>query len=201
MLDVDEITLSGGYNTCSDATSNIVSNTKTIINGGDSALVISIREGTDVPSFLTLQNLRITNGKNSGVYQSGGISIYTPNHYTVNVNVRDSQIDSNTGVRGGGVSLNGHNTRLFLDASLIINNQAIGTAGSAGSGGGLYCSKGLVHMQINSGISNNQAISSSESGGHGGGIYATQACNVRIESGTLGGFFDCLLYTYDAADE
>ena len=199
VIDVDELMIRGGYNNCTDAINNIRSQNKTTFDGNDTGPVISIREGSDIPSFITLENLQIKNGKNAGVYQSGGVSIYTPTNLSVHVVIRDSIISLNTSIRGGGVSLNGLNTSLILDATLILNNTAIANAGSAGLGGGLYCSKGYVLLKVNSGISSNQAINNSGSGGHGGGIYATQACRMNIQTGTTGGLLDFRGIAYNSS--
>ena len=193
------VNIYGGFNNCDDAENNVLSDTKTVIDGSNSAPVISINAGSDLPHFVTLENLLLRNGKNVGFHNGGGISVFDLGSRSINVTVRNSLITQNTGTRGGGVFLNGVNVKFYAKETLILSNTASGTAGGSGVGGGLYCSKGQIQITQDSGISSNQAFSTVENGGHGGGVYLTQACSAKIETGTTGGVFDFRGISYNSA--
>ena len=158
----------------------------TTINGANLGTALSIRGQAltlidpsitgEPPMSVTLRDLRISGGNNSGlvIFSAGsGFPPTAPNR--VNVTLDNVTIFGNSGAQGGGIRITGNGNRLTLNRSSVQNN----TASSAG--GGIYVSGGaLLTVGDNTQISGNNA-----GGGNGGGIALSGALTVTLSGFTL----------------
>lgn len=200
MVVTKSIHLKGGYNTCDDAENNVVSSSKSIFNGGAVAPVFAINSPNDGSAqFITLHDLIIENGRNSGDHHGGGISIYDNNDNFIQLTLEGTIVRNNHGRKGGGIYIKGSGILANLFNTIVINNQATGNLIGTALGGGVYCHSSGFILNRNSGISFNQAFSANSLTGHGGGIYATHACDINLLGGTDGALFDFRGISYNSA--
>ncbi len=128
----------GGFNNCTDAENNVLSDTKTTITGNNSSTTISIMTtaaGGNLPQTVILENLNIIDGATSMTLLGAGINVFG----NESVQIIDSIIqDNNAPSFGGGIYIDGNDetpTHLTIQNSIIRNNT------SDGSGGGVYISE------------------------------------------------------------
>jgi len=148
------ISLKGGYNSCTDATNDVMSTTPSTLDGNqlDSVLILNGNNGLNI-----LENIQLTNGNSADF--GGGLLL---NGLNQNVNLVNSKINNNrAGIGGGGIYKRSNATiNLNIADSLVNNNEAV-----SGAGGGVnFQGDGKLVMYGNSEISNNVAPK-------GGGIF------------------------------
>ncbi len=190
----------GGFDNCTAASNGVYSNEKSRINGDQLGPVIKVNSpNDDSDQYVYLKGLVLTGGVNQGFHAGGGVSVYDLSDNFIQVTIEDSLISNNTGNRGGGLSISGTSVRANLFNTIILNNRVLGAAGGSALGGGVYCNKGEFILNRNSGISGNTAYSQIQNAGMGGGLYATGGCEVKLNSGTVGGVLDFRGVSYNVA--
>lgn len=186
-----QVAIVGGYDNCTDASNMVNGNQPTTINSNQTGPVITVNspnDGSDLQIYL--RALKLTNGRNLGPHQGGGLSVYDNNDNTIIITLENSLLTNNRGNRGGGIYISGSAVSVSVYETTILNNEVLGTVAGTAMGGGVYCAAGKFLLNRDSGIYGNDAYSSSNDGGHGGGLYATNGCEVSLSSGTTGGLFD-----------
>jgi len=183
VLSKKNLTLKGGYSNCTNANNGVTDNTHTEIDGStavvDIPVIIVSNNNTNVRNLINIINFDITGGVGTMTNPGGGIHIKDNN---IEVNIENSLIFDNEGLKGGGVYAEGDATTVYLKDTILVLNNAI-------NGGGMYCDAAQILMYGISGISANNATGTSFNGS-GGGLYATNACEFNLFSGTDGGLFD-----------
>ncbi|MEZ5471459.1 MAG: hypothetical protein R3E90_06745 [Marinicella sp.] len=183
-IEIDQsITIKGGYQNCDNADADIVSNSKTVIDGGAVNSVIEISQ-FDSPINVGLHHLNLKNGMKLGSNSGGGMSIIDANDVGVNVSLYRSLISNNTGGYGGGIYFNSDFGAVSLYESIILNNDA------TDNGGGISCYGGYVNVGADSGVILNSVFNTGLNYGNGGGIFAAGGCKVTVYSGTQGSLFE-----------
>ncbi len=177
------LVIKGGYANCSHADADIVSGTKTVLDGGTTNSVVEI-SGFSNHISVGLHHLHIKNGMKSGSNSGGGFSIIDFDDVGVSVSIYSSLISNNTGGFGGGIYFNSDFGGVSLYQTTVLNNQA------TDNGGGISCYGGSVHVGNGSGVILNDVYNVSLDYGNGGGIFAAGGCNVSVMSGTSGSLFD-----------
>ncbi|MBO9664338.1 hypothetical protein [Dokdonella sp.] len=160
-----DVTIEGGYADCSASADN----TNTIVSGagGAQAPVFTINAGTG--AWIHLRRLTISGGDEDGTGKGGGIyfkgdgllevrdSLITQNTAgsgggiyaegtgtNAELAVGNDVVISNNTARynGGGIVADGIEMSMLEPNSILLGNQALGTGGSGGYGGGLYVYSG-----------------------------------------------------------
>jgi hypothetical protein len=174
VIDDRNITIVGGFATCSDAANGIRNaNDKSIIDGS-SNLQSTIRIfGNTFSNTVDITGLEITGGT-SNALGGGGILAFGAD---ATITLKNVLIDNNVGRFGGGIGMivSGTTNLIAIDTIIQLNQ--------ADEGGGLYCNYtgvGLspqIIISQNSGISQNGAVN-----GPGGGIFLN-TCDLHFASG------------------
>lgn len=139
-----DITIEGGYASCSDA-QPVAGQYTTLTNNDPPATtrLLYLSNSTGNPRrTITLRHLILTGGSIPNDANGGG-AVYAQGNLQLTLD--DVQVDTNTAQNGGGVSL----INLSVDTSKrtvleitggtrISGNQATGTVNSTGNGGGVY---------------------------------------------------------------
>lgn len=169
----------GGYTTTfTDPPDPIAHPTTLIAQGQGRVLFIT---GDISP---TIEGLCITGGNGTGLggYDPGfsldvGGGVYIISSTAI---ISNSQVFSNTGTYGGGLSL--RNSNITLSGNTVIANTASGEygSGSLSSGGGVYLRDSTATLNGNTVISNTASGNDS----HGGGSYLWGG-NVTLSSNTV----------------
>ncbi len=179
-----ELTLEGGYATCTQATQDT---TNTVISGsgGAAAPVFTITAPTG--AWIRMSRLTIRDGDVATTGRGGGIRFSGDGILELN----DSTVTQNIAGSGGGISAEGtgSNAELILGANAIISNNT-----ARYSGGGVLA-QGIEMSMVDFGswIYNNHAQGSGESG-YGGGLLVlatNRPSYAYIGSGT--GLFGTIL--------
>ncbi len=167
------IGISGGFDSCGGS----LTQTPTVINGGNNGPVFNITGGNLSQTVgVNLNLLSLQSGVSDGSGRAGGLNISSVN---TNVFLTQMSINNNTGVNGGGLHIDlQDNSRYQISSTLIFNNTAT-------NGGGVYCagSGRSVIFQSDNSVAFNQALSANAGDGHGGGIYITDDCPMFFSSG------------------
>jgi hypothetical protein len=171
-----DMTLKGGYATCTDANSDTGDGSQAEINATVTGLPAFIITNSNISVKHTnnLYNLNILNGTGNGANSAGGINVMDNN---IEVYIENTFISNNEGINGGGVYIEGSTSMITLNDSYILVNDSV-------KGAGLYCDAADVFIYGDSGIVVNEATQG------GGGVYLTNACQFNIFSGTSGGTLD-----------
>jgi hypothetical protein len=163
------LTIEGGYDNCTDTTSDPAQPTVLNALAGDSMFEVNLTGGTG----LTLTTLAIQGGNTNF---GGGIELRSGD-----VRLDNAQIRNNTAGFGGGVFVRGGGglpARLYVGTntrpSYIFNNTAIVGPGLSASGGGIYCDNGGSIFLTSGGITDNTA-------GTGGGIHVASGCSLQFD--------------------
>ncbi len=131
------------------------------VSGGNAFGVFVVASGATV----TINNLTISNGNNSGIFNNGGT-----------LSIANSTISNNTAAGGGGGIFN--NGTLTVTSSTVSGNTA-GTGNAPPNyGGGIFSNAGAVTI-TNSTITNNMA------GFGGGGISNRNTATLSVTSSTI----------------
>jgi hypothetical protein len=164
------LNIEGGYDSCSDSSSDAA--TPTILNAlaGDSMFEVRLTGGAGL--FLT--TLIIQGGGDTDA--GGGVEVRSGNTTLDNVQVRN-----NRARYGGGVYVDGLGAaipaRLQLGVnarpSFIYENTATTSSSIDGRGGGVHCGNNATLSIVSAQISDNTAV-------NGGGISADTGCNVQF---------------------
>jgi len=184
----------GGYNNCTDAQNNIVSETASVMFGNDDETLVVIKttaSGGHIHRLVSIANLEIVAGKNvtvaPNVTTGGGIDIIG----NVEVNLVNIEIrDSSSEFGGGGIFISGLNgavvnlTEMNIHDNAAINNR---------EGGGLLIADGAIVAISDSIIDSNTARNGAGLKIIGGNstvnIFDTQISNNSAEFS--GGGIDC----------
>lgn len=177
------LVIKGGYQNCNNADADIVSGTKTAIDGGGQNSVIEISQFNNHIN-VGLHHLHIKNGMKSGSNSGGGFSIIDSNDVGLSVSIYSSLISNNTGGYGGGIYFNSEFGAVSLYQTTVLNNQA------TDNGGGISCHGGAVNVDAGSGVILNDVYNVSLDYGNGGGVFAASGCDVSVRSGTSGSLFE-----------
>ncbi len=177
------MTIEGGYDTCSDTTPS----GRTTLNGtgGSGSVLFATASYSGSTTYdVILKDLQISGGLGSGTpRRGGGITINGPFMvYLSNTVVRD-----NSSTYGGGVyikGLAGNAAASELSQLVLSNNSYIGN-NSADFGGGVACEDKANVRSYDSSISNNQFAQA------GGGIYSL-GCYLTLYEHT--GLFQGILF-------
>lgn len=151
-----QLTLAGGYDTCSDPTAS----GRTVV-GSTSNAVIRVRTSSRPISVVELRSLEITGGARRGLVASGGAIVSI-------INVRIHANESGVEARDGAV--------VVMDAASIIENHD----NMVVAGGGVYCHGSGTTVNISGRLSANSA----QRGGNlyvGGGCYVELEAGTLIE--------------------
>ncbi len=177
------LVIKGGYQNCNNADADIVSSSKTVIDGRALNSVVEISQFSDHIN-VGLHHLHVKNGMKLGSNSGGGFSIIDSQDVGLNVSIYASLISNNTGGYGGGVYFNSEFGVVNLYQSIVLNNHA------THNGGGMSCHGGGINVDNGSGVILNEAYNLSLDFGNGGGIFASGGCDVSVMSGTQGSLFE-----------
>ncbi len=99
----------------------------------------------------------------------------------VSVNLAGLRITNGVAARGGAIDNSG---ALTIQSSVLMSNQAVGNASTAGAGGAIYNEPGASLSLLNSRLLNNQAIDNVVSGGSafGGALESATGSRVLIRN-------------------
>ncbi len=181
VLDWGDLTITGGFANCSDASSNTGDGSKTTLDATGLSLPVMLLKNSDTTKLNTynISNFEITGGVGNDTYPGGGINILDN---STRLNLENSLIHANTGIKGGGLYTQGSGSAFINDTLIILN--------TATNGGGVYCGgDNSLFIYGNSGVSSNNANGTSFDG-NGGGLYLTNLCRLDFWSGTAGGAGD-----------
>lgn len=181
-----DVTIKGGYVSCAAAeVDNMTLNqfsVDTLITPiqPTSNPVITIIGNDETRNFVTLENLRLSNGVDNFLLTSGGISTFTDE---LQLTLNHVWIENNEGSFGGGLSILGGNTDVEANNVMFLNN-------TADQGGGVYCSGENASILIDYhntqddrfGFFGNSATDPTE--GDGGAALVENGCNLLMYTGT-----------------
>lgn len=169
------ISLSGGYDNCSDADNDLQNNNQALINANNSGTVLTI-QGVTTKRVMNFTNLRLINGNNP-IGPGGGLLSDTSK---VSLLLENVDIRNNNATYGAGIAIIGGDTDLIMRESLIFGNVAK-------YAGGIYCqgSSSSVNVANHSGIISNFANSplAVAPNGRGAGAYI-EGCYFAIFTGS-----------------
>lgn len=157
-----ELTVEGGYATCTQATSDA---TKTVVSGAGGAAEPVFRITANTGGIVHLRNLTISGGDEDGSGYGGGI-FFNGNGV---LEVRDSLITANVAGSGGGIYAQGtgSDTELVIGANVVISNNT-----ARYNGGGIVADQIEMSMlEPGSILFGNEALGLGGTGGYGGGLY------------------------------
>jgi len=158
----------GGYDDCTDAENNVVSDTKSVWRKSQNGTVVNINADHSEQSIVSISNFEIFGGEDISFAGVGGISVQGNSSVILN----NIDIHNNRGDLGGGILIFGSDAQLEMNHSSIRNNIA------ETAGGGIYCeSNSEVLIQNDSVIKNNNSLDD------GGGIFAISNCQITISTG------------------
>lgn len=162
-----ELTIEGGYATCTQASPDTTSTTVSGL-GGAHAPVFTI--SAPLGALIRLSRLTISGGDVDGSGNGGGI-MFTGDGI---VEITDSLITQNIAGYGGGIFVKGtgSHTELVLGANTVVGNNT-----ARYSGGGVYAQGVEMSMTDagNGSIMLNKAQGLGGIGGYGGGVYVYAA--------------------------
>lgn len=175
-IDKLNMTLKGGYATCTDANVDTGDGSQAEINATVTGLpaVIINNSNITVKHNNSLYNLSILNGTGNATNSAGGVNVMDNN---IELYIENTFISNSEGINGGGIYIEGSTSMITLKDSYILVNNAV-------KGAGLYCDAADVFIYGDSGIALNEATQG------GGGTYLTNDCGFNLFSGTSGGGFD-----------
>ncbi|MDR1307304.1 MAG: right-handed parallel beta-helix repeat-containing protein [Treponema sp.] len=186
---VDHIFVTGELNAASESTSNLNTDTGSVITlngtGGKKITVTGTGSGATFRGTfgkrvlsvtggakLAFENITVTGGSNPATYDGNGGGIYIAGSSTVKFS--GGSITGNTAVSGGGVYVEGPtNSEFDFMGGTISNNTATGnstTLAGMGGGGGVYVKDNALFWLAGGTVSNNTA-----SKGAGGGVLVNGA--------------------------
>ncbi len=175
-----ELTMEGGYNTCTQVTSD---SQKTVVSGAGGAAEPVFRITVNTGGFVRFRFLTLSGGDEDGSGKGGAI------YFNGNgiLEIRDSLITQNLAGYGGGIYAQG----LGSDAELVIGaNVVISNNTARYNGGGIVADQIEMSMlEPESILFFNEALGIGGSGGFGGGLYifgGTRSSYAYIGSGTSG---------------
>jgi hypothetical protein len=181
---VDHIFVTGELNNASESTSNLNTDTGSVITingtGGKKITVTGTGSGATLRGTsgkrvlsvtggakLAFENITVTGGSNPTTYNGNGGGIYIAGSSTVKFS--GGSITGNTAVAGGGVYVEGPvNSEFDFMGGTISNNTATGnstTLATMGGGGGVYVKDNALFWLAGGTVSNNTATR-----GAGGGV-------------------------------
>ena len=191
----------GGFNNCTDANNNVVSNTNSVISGNNSNTTISIlttAAGGHTPRTVMLENIDIINGSSDGTNIAAGINIVGNLDVTINnTEIRNNQSSGSA----GGIYISGQQgAQLSLNNTLISNNSATLDGGALYATGSAEITLNDVEVANNSakwgagisiGSNNNKlsvinsTIRNNIASSNGGGIYCLGVNNLNLTENNL----------------
>lgn len=167
LVENQNITLKGGFNSCNDASqNNLVEGNKTIIQGNSTGHLLTINGG-GLATDINITDFEIKNSMDGSALNLTGINGL--------VTIENTVLQNNTAIQGGGLYVNGANIEVVIKNSSISDNIA------NSKGGGIYCEGAIIKIDSTSLVSNNQVFGTQGSGA-GGGMYARD-CDIEIYSG------------------
>lgn len=175
-----ELTMEGGYNTCTQVTSD---SQKTVVSGAGGAAEPVFRITVNTGGFVRFRFLTLSGGDEDGSGKGG--AIYSNGNGILEI--RDSLITQNLAGYGGGIYAQG----LGSDAELVIGaNVVISNNTARYNGGGIVADQIEMSMlEPESILFFNEALGIGGNGGFGGGLYifgGTRSSYAYIGSGTSG---------------
>ncbi len=180
-----DVTLRGGFSTCTAASGNIQSNLESdwaeiTRPNGQSASIFTI-VGLLSNNKTIFENIKIVGGDGQGSTSGGGIRIENTESDVLLQNVRLT--GGFNMATGGGLSVISSNTTVILRNTSIDNNQ------TSSNGGGIYCNDFSGMSKFASIIlDTSSAITGNESQFNGGGAYLDQRCLLSVFSGSSSPF-------------
>ncbi|WP_188365518.1 right-handed parallel beta-helix repeat-containing protein [Marinicella pacifica] len=149
------------------------------IRDGDYLGLRIFGSGGNNESFVTLNQSRITGNTNTSNHQGGGVRLQMGH-----LIIKDSLIDNNQGVSGGGIYSHQTGTSLHIINSTISQNKAMR------DGGGIFA-QGPIRLE-NATITQNAADYDDFEGGTGGGIYINDFTVVTAKNSIIhGNYLPC----------
>lgn len=173
-----ELTIEGGYATCTQATADAVN---TVVSGAGGPTEPVFRITVNTGGLVRVRRLTISGGDEDGEGRGGGI--YFRGNGVLEIN--DSLITANVAGHGGGIYAEG----LGSDAELVIGANVVVSNNTARyNGGGIVADQLEMSMlESNSILLGNVALGALGQGGYGGGLYvraATRPSFAYIGSGS-----------------
>lgn len=182
------LTLRGGFSSCTAATSNIQSDlqqnwTEITRTNGQSGSVFSV---TALPAdnMTVFENIKIVGGDGQGVTTGGSLAIVDTESDVVLQSVWLT--GGFNMIEGGGLHVKSSNTTVILNNTSINNNQTINNNLLISSGGGVYCNdfsgmNKVATIILNSGSS----IALNQTQGNGGGANLNNRCLLASFAGSF----------------
>jgi predicted outer membrane repeat protein len=179
------VTLRGGFSSCTAASGNIQSNLEsdwaeiTRPNGQSASIFTIVGLTSNIKTIF--ENIKIVGGDGQGSTGGGSIRIENTESDVILNNVRLT--GGFNMATGGGLSVISSNSVVILKNTSIDNNQ------TSSNGGGIYCNDFSGMSKFSSIILDTKsAITGNTTLNHGGGAYLDQRCLLSVFSGSSNPF-------------
>lgn len=171
------IELLGGHADCASTTLTGYSTVSALGTGLPAMRVSALTGASGTTYSLYINRLDSTDGTGqSDAFPGGGISVITSAGYSVNIELDDAYVFSNTtAFHGGGIALvgDGTGTIVFLNNSRVYDNTV---TSATGRGGGISC-LGSYQLGLLGGSIHGNTVGTVGGSGRGGGI-SLEGCSL-----------------------